>query len=169
MGLRYRKQIKLLPGVKLNISKSGFSTSVGKPGNTLNVSSRGVKSTVGLPGTGLSYSQMLTKGRHRSRTRSTGSARQNKRALREEFKAKYGLKDSEVDRLIKLYRKHPRRFLRMSEPELMAYATRRRLSSGRSSGDTTGESTIGSRFKKFALWVILIILIIAFLASFSRK
>ena len=57
----------------------------------------------------------------------------------------------------------------MSESEMMAYATRRRFSSGRSSGDITGESTIGSRFKKFALWVILIILIIAFLASFSRK
>ena len=79
------------------------------------------------------------------------------------------VKDSEVDRLIKLYRNHPRRFLRMSESEMMAYATRRRFSSGRSSGDITGESTIGSRFKKFALWVILIILIIAFLASFSRK
>ena len=173
MGLRYRKQIKLFSGVKLNISKTGISTSIGKPGNTLNVSSRGVKSTVGLPGTGLSYSQMLSKGRRRSRTRSRGSTRQNKRALREEFKAKYGLKDSEVDHLIKLYRKHPRRFLRMSEPEMMAYATRRRLFSGRPLGNTSEESstksTIGSRFTKFILWVILIILIIAFLASFSRK
>lgn len=165
MGLRYRKQVKLLPGVKLNISKSGFSTSIGKPGNTLNVSRRGVKSTVGLPGSGLSYSQMLTKGRRRGR----GSSRQNKRALREEFKAKYGLKDSEVDRLIKLYRRHPRRFLRMSESEQLAYATRWRVASGRSSDDTSGKSTVGSRFMKFVLWVILIILIIAFLASFSRK
>lgn len=165
MGLRYRKQIKLMPGVKLNISKTGLSTSIGKPGRTLNVSKRGVKSTVGLPGTGLSYSQMLTKGRRRSRIRSNGSARQNRGTLREEFKAKYGLKDSEVDRLIKLYRKHPRRFLRMSESELMAYATRRRFFFE----NTSSESTIGSRFVKFVLWVILIILIIAFLASFSRK
>ena len=164
MGLRYRKQIKLLPGVKLNISKSGFSTSIGKPGNTLNVSSRGVKSTVGIPGTGLSYSQMLTKGRRRSR--SGGASRQNKRALREEFKAKYGLKDSEVDRLIRLYRKHPKRFLRMSEPEMMAYATRRRLFSSNSSSEPFA---INSRFMKFVLWVVLIILIIAFLASFSHK
>ena len=163
MGLRYRKQIKLLPGVKLNISKSGFSTSIGKPGNTLNISSRGVKSTVGLPGTGLSYSQMLTKGKRRGSSRS--SSRQNKSALREELKTKYGFKDSEVDRLIKLYRRHPRRFLKMSESELIGYATRRRLSSR----NVSGAYTIGSRFIRLVLWIVLIFLVYAFLTSFSRK
>jgi len=32
MGLRLRKSIKILPGVKLNISKSGISTSIGVRG-----------------------------------------------------------------------------------------------------------------------------------------
>ena len=61
MGLRYRKQIKVAPGVKLNVSKSGVSTSVGKRGATMNFSGRGTKATVGIPGSGLSYSKQLTK------------------------------------------------------------------------------------------------------------
>ena len=59
MGFRFRKSIRLLPGVRLNISKSGFSTSVGRPGATINIGKRGVRGTVGLPGSGLSYSEML--------------------------------------------------------------------------------------------------------------
>ena len=56
MGFRFRKSIKLLPGVRLNLSKSGLSASVGKPGATINLSQRGARTTVGVPGTGLSYS-----------------------------------------------------------------------------------------------------------------
>lgn len=160
MGLRYRKSINLLPGVKLNISKSGFSTSIGKPGNTLNVSSRGTRSTIGIPGTGLSYSQMLTK-RRSGRGRRT--SRQRAQETRLEMKQKFGLNDREIDRLLKLYRKHPRKFSRMSQEEMMAYARRRRYSSG------NGESTMGSRFSKPILVIILIILILAFLGSFSQK
>jgi hypothetical protein len=61
MGFRFRKTIRLLPGVRLNISKSGFSTSVGQPGATINLGKRGVRGTVGLPGSGLSYSDMIMK------------------------------------------------------------------------------------------------------------
>lgn len=56
MPLRFRKSFKVAPGVKLNLSKSGISTSVGKRGATVNFSKRGTRATVGLPGTGLSYS-----------------------------------------------------------------------------------------------------------------
>lgn len=62
MGFRFRKSIKLLPGVRLNLSKSGVSTSIGRRGATVNLSERGVRGTVGLPGTGLSYSQDITSG-----------------------------------------------------------------------------------------------------------
>lgn len=63
MGFRFRKTIRLLPGVRLNISKGGFSTSVGRPGATINIGKRGVRGTVGLPGSGLSYSDMIVKRR----------------------------------------------------------------------------------------------------------
>lgn len=57
MGFRFRKTIKLLPGVKLNISKSGVSTSIGRPGATVNIKKgRKTKATIGIPGTGMSYS-----------------------------------------------------------------------------------------------------------------
>lgn len=59
MGLRFRKTVRLLPGVRLNVSKSGVSASVGPKGLTLNLGRKGARGTVGLPGTGLSYSEKL--------------------------------------------------------------------------------------------------------------
>lgn len=58
MAIRYRKTIKLAPGLKLNISKSGFSASAGVNGLTANLSKRGTRTTVGLPGAGLSASKL---------------------------------------------------------------------------------------------------------------
>jgi len=55
VGVRFRKSFKLFPGVRINLSKSGFSASLGAPGATFNVSKRGVKATYGIPGSGLSY------------------------------------------------------------------------------------------------------------------
>ncbi len=66
MGLRFRKSIKILPGLKLNLSKSGISTSVGGPGHTVNFSSRGTKATFGIPGTGISYTQNLSPQKERT-------------------------------------------------------------------------------------------------------
>lgn len=57
MGFRFRKSIKILPGVRINVSNKGVSSvSVGKRGATLNVGKKGVRGTVGIPGSGLSYS-----------------------------------------------------------------------------------------------------------------
>jgi hypothetical protein len=54
-GLRFRKSIGILPGVKLNISKTGVSTSLGGHGATVNLGTRSRSATFGIPGTGLSY------------------------------------------------------------------------------------------------------------------
>ncbi len=56
MGFRLRKSVKILPGVRINLSKSGTSVSVGGRGFTTNVSKRGARTTLGIPGTGISYS-----------------------------------------------------------------------------------------------------------------
>ncbi len=64
MGFRFSRRIKLIPGVRLNISKSGVSTSIGGRGATVNISKRGVRSTIGIPGTGLSYTSN-SPSRHR--------------------------------------------------------------------------------------------------------
>lgn len=62
MGFRFRRRIKLFPGIRLNVSKSGLSTSVGEPGATINLRGDNVRTTVGVPGSGLSY-MSSTRGR----------------------------------------------------------------------------------------------------------
>ncbi|MBQ3285646.1 MAG: DUF4236 domain-containing protein [Ruminococcus sp.] len=61
MGLRFRKTITLLPGVRLNISKSGLGLSAGVPGlrGSINTSGR-VTGTASIPGTGVSYQKSKT-------------------------------------------------------------------------------------------------------------
>lgn len=58
MGFRFQKRIKLMPGVTLNLSKSGVSTSIGTTGARYTVGNGKRRATVGLPGTGLSYTQV---------------------------------------------------------------------------------------------------------------
>jgi hypothetical protein len=62
MGFRFRKGVKLAPGVRLNLSKSGTSFSFGGRGATVNVRGRRVRTTLGIPGTGLSYVSQKTFG-----------------------------------------------------------------------------------------------------------
>lgn len=58
MPFRFRKIFKIAPGVKINLSKSGLSTSLGKAGASLNIGKKGVRTTLGIPGTGLSVSKL---------------------------------------------------------------------------------------------------------------
>lgn len=62
MGFRYRKSVRILPGLRLNLSKSGTSVSVGGRGFTTNFSKRGKRTTISLPGTGLSYTTSTPAG-----------------------------------------------------------------------------------------------------------
>lgn len=58
MGLRFRKSVKIAPGVRLNLNKKSTSVTFGGKGFHHTVSSTGKRtSTVGIPGTGLSYSK----------------------------------------------------------------------------------------------------------------
>lgn len=58
--MRFRKSIKLFPGVRFNFSKSGISTSLGVKGATINIKpGRATRATVGIPGTGLSHTQNI--------------------------------------------------------------------------------------------------------------
>lgn len=70
--MRFRKSFKLAPGVRLNLSKSGVSTTFGGRGASVNIGRRGTRATVGLPGTGISFSQQLSGG-HRTGGGGVGS------------------------------------------------------------------------------------------------
>jgi hypothetical protein len=55
---RFRRSVRIGPGVRLNFSKSGVSTSVGLHGAHVTIGHGKVRETVGLPGTGLSYTEV---------------------------------------------------------------------------------------------------------------
>lgn len=57
MGFRFRRSVKVLPGVRLNLSGSGPSVSFGGRGFHYTVGSKGTRVTAGIPGTGLSWSE----------------------------------------------------------------------------------------------------------------
>ena len=60
-GLRFQKRLRILPGVRVNLSKSGASTSIGPRGADVNIGRDGVTTNAGIPGTGLSYRSKLGK------------------------------------------------------------------------------------------------------------
>ena len=55
MGFRFRKSFKILPGVRMNVGRTGTSFSIGGKGLTTNISDKGIRNTIGIPGTGISY------------------------------------------------------------------------------------------------------------------
>jgi len=59
MGFRFQKRIGILPGVRINLSKGGVSTSLGPRGADVNIGRDGISTNAGIPGTGLSYRSKL--------------------------------------------------------------------------------------------------------------
>lgn len=59
MAIRFRKTKKILPGVKLNLSKSGVSVTAGVKGASINIGKDGVYRNLGIPGTGISKRDKL--------------------------------------------------------------------------------------------------------------
>src|SRR5438128_6662534 len=71
MGLRFRRSIKLAPGIRMNFSGSGVSWTVGPRGASLNFGQRGTYLNTGIPGTGIYARQRIDSPRavpHRSAT-----------------------------------------------------------------------------------------------------
>ena len=53
MSLRFRRSIKLLPGVHVNLGLHGAGLSVGPRGFHVGMNRRGMYTSAGIPGTGL--------------------------------------------------------------------------------------------------------------------
>lgn len=64
MGWRFRRGVRIAPGVRLNLGKRSASLSVGRKGFTTNLGRRGLRATLGLPGTGISYTTRPLAARH---------------------------------------------------------------------------------------------------------
>jgi hypothetical protein len=59
LGWRFRKSFNPLPGIRLNFSPRGISTSVGAGPARLYLGSQGAAVTTRVPGTGIAYRQAL--------------------------------------------------------------------------------------------------------------
>ena len=71
MGFRMRKSIKIVPGVRLNLSTSGVGYSVGGKGVRVTRHANGRISRTALPGTGLSHQTTLRPARPHSGARNS--------------------------------------------------------------------------------------------------
>lgn len=81
MAFRFRKSFKVAPGLRLNVSRSGPSVSVGGRGLTANFSSRGTRTTLSVPGSGLSFASSSSRSIYAEQRR---FERAEKQRLREE-------------------------------------------------------------------------------------
>lgn len=72
---RFRRSIKILPGVRWNLNKGSSSFTFGGRGLKHTVGSKGSRTTVGLPGTGISYTQIHKRPAPQPSNNTVGSAK----------------------------------------------------------------------------------------------
>lgn len=74
MALRFRKSIKLAPGVRWNVSGSGSSWTFGPRGASIGVGKRGTFLNTGIPGTGFASRSKLSGGSEPRQQRAHGGS-----------------------------------------------------------------------------------------------
>jgi tetratricopeptide (TPR) repeat protein len=75
MGFVARKSFKVMPGVRMTVSKSGISASAGIPGARISKNTSGrTTRTVGVPGTGIYHTKSSSSGRSSSRAQKSAKA-----------------------------------------------------------------------------------------------
>jgi hypothetical protein len=60
VGIRFSRRVTLFPGVRLNFSRRGISTTIGPRGASVNIGAGGGALNLGVPGTGLSFRHQLS-------------------------------------------------------------------------------------------------------------
>lgn len=80
MGFRFRKSVKIAPGVRLNLGKKSAGISFGGKGAGVSINSKtGTTSRVSIPGTGLSYTSSSSSHKHHARETGATFASPNQR------------------------------------------------------------------------------------------
>jgi len=75
VSFRFRRRIRIAPGLHLNVGKRGVSVSAGVRGASITAGRRGVYRNVGIPGTGLSHRQRMdTVATSKNTSRRAGSS-----------------------------------------------------------------------------------------------
>ena len=60
MGWKFQKRIRLLPGITLNLSRKGVSTSIGTRGARVTLGHGKRRTTLGIPGSGISHTEVVS-------------------------------------------------------------------------------------------------------------
>ena len=116
MGFRFRKSITIVPGIRLNLSNSTPSLSLGPRGASISIGERGTFANIGLGG-GLSYRTRLD----RTLTASNTSARQNaesKEQLRKSLLDSIELMEKSMQQVVNIHLLTPNPMLGLSMSEL---------------------------------------------------
>jgi Protein of unknown function (DUF4236) len=58
---RFFRRVRIIPGLRMNLSKSGVSLSVGRRSSWYTIGPRGRRATLGLPPTGLFWTQTIAR------------------------------------------------------------------------------------------------------------
>lgn len=87
MVWKFRKRIKIVPGVTINLSRSGVSTTIGTKGASVNIGKNGTFLNTGIPGTGIYDRKRIGNGTNkRSSVMSTkDSSRGGNTAIHDNF------------------------------------------------------------------------------------
>jgi len=60
VALRFRKSVKILPGIRVNFGLKGASVRVGARGASVSIGKQGVYGNVSIPGTGISFREKIS-------------------------------------------------------------------------------------------------------------
>ena len=98
--MRFRRRQKILPGVYLNFSGSGISTTIGVPGASVNFGRNGTYLNTGIPGTGLYNRQRIDtpdNSRNQSGNRHSNNSNSNLANSINSYRASQLTSDSLID------------------------------------------------------------------------
>lgn len=62
MGWRFRRSVRIAPGVSINLGKRGASVTLGRRGRKVTIGRHGTHTTIGVPGTGLYHTSYQSHG-----------------------------------------------------------------------------------------------------------
>ncbi len=62
MGFRFQRRFRIFPGLRLNVSRSGVSTTFGSRGAHITLGHGQMRETVGIPGSGISWTHATNLG-----------------------------------------------------------------------------------------------------------
>ncbi|MBY5229321.1 MULTISPECIES: DUF4236 domain-containing protein [Bacillus cereus group] len=108
MGFKFRKSIKVAPGVKVNVTHKGIGVSAGVKGAHISTGPSGSRITTSIPGTGISYEQRISKKKgSKQRTSSNDSRTQNTTATTPDIQSHTSVQSSATKKVAKTFKVTP--------------------------------------------------------------